>query len=534
MKSLPAPVKKKLKAFLYRRKSNEEQSNWSVSGQSETLEIHTKRHDIEIIGDYEDDGFTASNFDRPGWKKMISDLKYKKPDVVLCTKYNRIVRRAGLGLSTVERLESKHQVIFIAVTEMPFVDPRSAVFHKFRGDLFVTADFEWRQGRDVSMGGTWSAHKQGRTWHAAWGWKNARDAGDDPIIVIDEDKRQIMENIGKNRYELMMPESEVARIAKLEGWDQKGKMAMNRILNNPRNFGLVPVPAYKDYPAELVRGIHEQLWPEEWYYKYVAVKPGPKATKRMQYNEDAPLRNFIVCKDCDKNLTAYSVIKKSGLVFWYYKCQTCAGNNFSAKEKDEQMNTVLKAYSFPAETVDRLKEMVEGQLKEKTRQAKTEKSKALTKIANLEQRLENIEEAHYGEGRMDAEKYAKWRNRYETDLHGLRIRVAEIERIDTDIDLNTIEVFKEWSDLSKPYQKMNAAKKHSLLELLFGKVVALKKGYLTERIPLLFDYNPLSLNELETTSIGGHANNRHVTPASTRNGANIELIVRLGEMLQTA
>lgn len=81
---------------------------------------------------------------------------------------------------------------------------------------------------------------------------------------------------------------------------------------------------------------------------------------------------------------------------------------------------------------------------------------------------------------------------------------------------------------------MNAAQKQRLLGLMFGKMTALKKGYLTERVPLLFGDKPLSLKELETTSNGGYVDSSHVTPASTRNGANIELIVRVGELLQTA
>ena len=63
---------------LYERLSrNDEQvgeSN-SITNQKAYLENYAQQHGFSNCRHYTDDGYSGSNFDRPGWKRLMSDVE---------------------------------------------------------------------------------------------------------------------------------------------------------------------------------------------------------------------------------------------------------------------------------------------------------------------------------------------------------------------------------------------------------------------------------------------------------------------------
>ena len=515
------------------RKSNQEQSNFSISTQEDQGRDYCEKMNYEIIGIYTDDGYTASNFNRPDWKRMCVDIRKKRPDYVLANRYNRIVRRAGLGLSTVEKLEERYEVTFISYTEMAYIDPQSPVFHKFRGDLFVTADFEWRQGKHESLKGVWTGRKLGRLLNRApWGYLNERDATNKPIIVIDEPKRPVLELIGHLHHELGLPEAEVRAQAEAAGYDQKGKSALTRVINNPTYYGLIKVPAFMDFPSQIVEGLHEGVWPQSWFYRRQATNELTTVT-RKQFEEELELRGIALCPDCDNKLTG-GQSKGRSKYYWNYKCNYCNGHNHPAIRKHNQLKTILSSYTFPAAALHQLEKMTREELDKKAERDAAELKRVQQSLENVQAKMEVMEEKFLTSASVAEITYTKWMSRYETEERGLRLRVAELQQKRDDIDLKTIETLSRVGDLYNPYSRMNAPNKQRLLSLLFGKIWMTKKGYRTARIPIIFDQKPLSLKELDSPEAGGFALIPSKSPVGTRNGANIELFSALGELLKTA
>ena len=55
-----------------------ESDSESVSNQKEILRNYCKNNGFNLIDEYVDDGYSGTNFDRPGFIQMIEDIKAKK------------------------------------------------------------------------------------------------------------------------------------------------------------------------------------------------------------------------------------------------------------------------------------------------------------------------------------------------------------------------------------------------------------------------------------------------------------------------
>ena len=87
---------KKWKIGIYRRRSfderNEEESN-SVANQKRLIDDYLlDKNDIIVYKDYVDDGYTGTDFNRPGYKRMLNDIKNRKINGVVVKDLSRLGR----------------------------------------------------------------------------------------------------------------------------------------------------------------------------------------------------------------------------------------------------------------------------------------------------------------------------------------------------------------------------------------------------------------------------------------------------------
>ncbi len=79
------------KVALYIRLSREDgdkEESSSVTNQRAILtRFVQKNEDFVIVDEYVDDGFTGTNFNRPGFQRLLKDLKFKKVDTVITKIY---------------------------------------------------------------------------------------------------------------------------------------------------------------------------------------------------------------------------------------------------------------------------------------------------------------------------------------------------------------------------------------------------------------------------------------------------------------
>lgn len=83
-----------MKTAIYVRVSTNEQAEegYSIDEQIDKLKKFCEVKDWHVMGVYKDPGFTGSNIDRPGLKKLIRDVEKKKVDTVVVYKLDRLSR----------------------------------------------------------------------------------------------------------------------------------------------------------------------------------------------------------------------------------------------------------------------------------------------------------------------------------------------------------------------------------------------------------------------------------------------------------
>lgn len=89
--------KKNYKVGLYIRLSKEDIDKYhdvslSVENQIIALENYVKENNYELYDKYIDDGYTGTNFDRPGFKRMIEDIEQGKINMVVTKDLSRLGR----------------------------------------------------------------------------------------------------------------------------------------------------------------------------------------------------------------------------------------------------------------------------------------------------------------------------------------------------------------------------------------------------------------------------------------------------------
>ena len=112
---------KSFRVGLYMRPSREDgdkEESSSVTNQREMLKRYvSEQENFFIVKEYVDDGYTGTNFDRPGFKQMIEDIEAGIIDTVITKDLSRLGReRLGVGHYT-EIYFPEHNVRYIALLD---------------------------------------------------------------------------------------------------------------------------------------------------------------------------------------------------------------------------------------------------------------------------------------------------------------------------------------------------------------------------------------------------------------------------------
>ena len=105
---------------LYIRLSKEDESegpSQSVTNQRSLLEEFTKKQRLQVYDTYIDDGWSGTNFDRPGFQRMVADIEAKKVNMVITKDLSRLGRDYIMTGHYMERYFPEHRVRYISLLD---------------------------------------------------------------------------------------------------------------------------------------------------------------------------------------------------------------------------------------------------------------------------------------------------------------------------------------------------------------------------------------------------------------------------------
>ncbi|MFT4221895.1 MAG: recombinase family protein [Dysgonomonas sp.] len=123
------------------------------------------------------------------------------------------------------------------------------------------------------------------------------------------------------------------------------RSAFHVAVRNPLYYGKIFIAKFKDEEAHLVQGQHEPLISKELFDRVQLILDGNKRVERpntkILSDENLPLRGFLVCPECGRNLTGsasngitiisifnYSIINHLKHSTQLKKCTKSVLNNF--------------------------------------------------------------------------------------------------------------------------------------------------------------------------------------------------------------
>ena len=94
-----------------------ESNSESVINQRELLRSYVKNNNFNLCGEYVDDGYSGTNFDRPGFQRMLEDIKQRKINCVVVKDLSRLGRDHVMTGYYIETFLPENNIRFISILE---------------------------------------------------------------------------------------------------------------------------------------------------------------------------------------------------------------------------------------------------------------------------------------------------------------------------------------------------------------------------------------------------------------------------------
>jgi len=94
-----------------------ESDSESVTNQKEILKHYCLNNNFNLVSEYVDDGYSGTNFDRPGFKKMLDDIHNKKINCVIVKDLSRLGRDHVMTGYYIETFFPENNIRFISILE---------------------------------------------------------------------------------------------------------------------------------------------------------------------------------------------------------------------------------------------------------------------------------------------------------------------------------------------------------------------------------------------------------------------------------
>jgi len=339
------------KVILYIRVSTDEQadSGYSQRHQDELLTRYCDLNGHIIVARYFED-HSAKSFDRPQFSKLLLTLHKAKgslANAVLFTKWDRFSRNAGDAYQMISRLQKLGVEALAAEQPLDMAIPESKIMLAFY--LAAPEVENDRRAMNVSDG-MMRARREGRFMgKAPLGYKN---------VLLPDGRKMIEPSVHApaivNAFNMLAQGrhtvEHVLKIMRSSGI-KCSKNNFWTLIKNPLYAGLIPVPAYKGKPAEIVAGQHHGIITHALFYEVQDVVTGRKKSQRekLRLDDQFPLRGHLRCSRCGKTLTASSSVNKIGKKYAYYHCTSSCGERFAVQlANDAFVSQLTKLRVHPA------------------------------------------------------------------------------------------------------------------------------------------------------------------------------------------
>lgn len=416
---------------LYPRVSTLEQARdgYSIKEQIDRMTKYCEAKGWKVYKIYTDAGHSGADTDRPGLQALMKDAEFKRFNIVLVYKLDRLSRSQKDTLTLIEDIFLPNEVDFVSMTEN--LDTTTPFGRAMVGILSVFAQLEREQIKERMEVGKVGRAKAGK-WCGSPCTPIGYDMVDGELEVNEYEAMQIQELF--RLFNLRISQRRVAKMLHDKGYTTKnggswsGKHFLRPILENKHYIGMV---SYRD---EWHEGIHTPIIDKETFDKAQQILRERDAdTDSREPRINSSFAGMIHCAHCgNKYFFRRACGKKQGDLT-YYTCYKRTANTGKWKDipKEERCkNKNWKAPELESKIIGEIRKLA---LHPDEFVADTHEDTDAGKISILKKRIDDLDSQIsklmdlYSIGGINFESVQKKMEPLINEKEGLAVEIRNIE-----------------------------------------------------------------------------------------------------------
>ena len=468
-------------AVIYTRVSTDEQAEhgFSLAHQEDLLRRECARKGIQVVEHFKDDGYSAKDFKRPDFQRLLEYLKRHKKQIqyLFVTKWCRFSRDVANTILMNRELQSYGTRVVTLDDGEESDNPASFLLTMLNMTL---PEIDNRIRSRNTRAGILRALKEGFYPYGGSpkGYTKDRSSQKTPLLISGE-----LAPLVKDAFEVFATGAFPIEDVRKASWKNGLKLQRSQfgqMLRNPVYMGKIYVPETEHEQARLVNGVHEAIVPEDLFLKVQKI-----LNKRMETNthlcakeklrDELPLRGHLKCSQCGKNWTG-SISSGNGGKYPYYHCEKGCKARASGAIAHEQLFQYLNTLQPPPEIIDLQMAMMEVLFKAKEGDRDQQIKKLKTEVGQYKQNLLKFDQQRFVSEELEADSYQRLKAHTLEQIDRLNIQIADLEITDTAFQKYTRYGMSLLKDLTWYFQEAGLEAKRKLLGSIFPAKLTFQDG----------------------------------------------------------
>ena len=458
-----------------------ESDSESVINQRHLLMDFVKENGFTFVDEYVDDGYTGTNFNRPGFQRMIKDIESGRINCVITKDLSRLGRNhVGCG-NLLEEYFPANKIRFISILDGvdTFLDSANNDIAPFKS-LFndMTSKDTSKKIRSILK----NKKQQGKFIGSKPCYGYMRDSEDKGHLIPDPEVAPVVKKIFKMAYygkgvsdivsylndnNIKCPSAykgtKSSSRQKFNMWtiSSVNKLLKNRIYTGDMVQNKQTKMSYKSQKKItldeslwiIVEGTHEPLVSK---VMFDSIQNAPARTRVTHCNrEKRLLENLLTCKECGNTLTVLHRKNKNykDNTYWSVNCnkyardsrrKLCYPHFFPYDKLEEKIMSVIKNTCqryLDSLNVKELSEKIKRERKKVKNEHKKERESLVLDIEELKRKMDALYDDKFN-GIISAENYVRLSSQTEKQIASLNSRIYEIDNEENQIKEDTKEIIK--------------------------------------------------------------------------------------------
>ena len=439
----------------------------SIIHQKDMLTRYARERDFPNVSVYSDDGWSGTNFERPDWKRLISDIEAGKVGIVLVKDLSRVGRDyLRVGFYT-EVTFPQNGVRFIAVNNG--VDSANQSENDFAP--FLNIMNEW-YARDISKKRRISNKIKGNAGEPMgqppYGY--IKDPNDPKHWIVDDEAAQVVRRVYSMTLEGFGTEQIAAQLEKDDVltprayWLTKGIKRPGKGKQQPptkwNSSTITKILSLQEYCGDILnfktysksyknkkridndrenwvvfQDVHEAII-ERAVYEQVQQKRGKIRKRRTNNGEHNMFSGLLVCADCGSNLHFH--FNQGNPEIKYFNCSNYKGNRGTCTSthyvrvdflEEVVLGEIRRLTKFASLYEDEFVKAVIGHSQQAEQTDRKLKEKELQTLLARDEELDGLFERIYEDnvsGKLSDDRFAKMSRRYEDEQKELAEKIKKL------------------------------------------------------------------------------------------------------------